>query len=94
MQVLIRVLRAGINPVETYIRAGAYPRLPSLPFTPGGDAAGVVERAGSAVAGLREGDRVFCLKAATGTYARHAVADQGTTFRSVEDFLNIILNNS
>lgn len=42
-QVLIRVRAAGINPVETYIRAGHYAALPQLPYTPGTDAAGVME---------------------------------------------------
>ena len=42
-QVLVRVKAAGVNPVDTYIRAGAYARKPNLPYTPGMDAAGVVE---------------------------------------------------
>jgi NADPH:quinone reductase len=41
-QVLIRVHAAGVNPVETYMRAGNYARLPSLPWIPGNDGAGVV----------------------------------------------------
>ena len=40
---LVRISAAGVNPVETYIRAGAYATLPQLPYTPGGDAAGTVE---------------------------------------------------
>lgn len=40
---------AGINPVDTYIRAGTYARKPELPFTPGSDVGGVVEEVGSAV---------------------------------------------
>ncbi|KAK1879754.1 Quinone oxidoreductase [Dissostichus eleginoides] len=42
-QVLIRVHACGVNPVETYIRAGTYPRKPPLPYTPGTDVAGVVD---------------------------------------------------
>merc|ERR1719341_219750 len=34
-QVLVRVIFAGVNPVETYIREGQYSRLPELPYTPG-----------------------------------------------------------
>ena len=41
---MIRLHAAGVNPVETYIRAGAYARLPELPFTPGNDGAGVIEQ--------------------------------------------------
>ncbi len=78
---LIRVSHAGVNPVETYIRAGTYPALPPLPFTPGGDGAGVVEAVGADVRKVAPGDRVFCLKSATGTYAKHAVCEQTTVFK-------------
>ena len=40
-QVVVRVHAAGVNPVETYIRSGVYALKPPLPYTPGGDAAGV-----------------------------------------------------
>ena len=41
-QILVQIRAAGVNPVETYIRAGVYPRKPALPYTPGSDGAGVV----------------------------------------------------
>jgi NADPH2:quinone reductase len=47
-EILVRVSAAGVNPVETYIRAGVYAELPGLPYTPGSDAGGVVMAAGSA----------------------------------------------
>lgn len=34
-EAVIQVKAVGVNPVETYIRAGTYARKPSLPFTPG-----------------------------------------------------------
>ena len=46
VQVLIKVHAAGVNPVDTYIRSGAYARLPDLPYTPGVDAAGIIETVG------------------------------------------------
>ena len=45
-QVLVRIRAAGVNPVETYIRSGTYHRRPALPYTPGDDAAGIVDAAG------------------------------------------------
>jgi NADPH:quinone reductase len=74
-QVLIRVHAAGVNPVDTYIRAGLYARKPSLPYTPGSDIAGVVERVGSGVSRVRQGDRVYA-HAAVGGYAELAVCDE------------------
>jgi len=67
-QVLIRMPAAGVNPVETYIRAGTYPRKPALPFTPGNDGAGVVEQVK-----LRPGDRVYTAGSISGTYAECAL---------------------
>ena len=42
-------MTTGVNPVDTYIRAGTYANKPSLPYTPGNDASGVVEEVGSGV---------------------------------------------
>src|SRR2546425_10835577 len=58
-QVLVRVRAAGVNPVETYIRAGSYARLPSLPYIPGTDFAGTIEAVGSEVKKFEPGDRVY-----------------------------------
>lgn len=68
-QVLVRVKAAGINPVDTYIRAGAYARKPDLPYTPGTDAAGVVEAVGANVQGFKPGDRVYTNGSITGVCA-------------------------
>ncbi|MFN7141087.1 MAG: NADPH:quinone reductase [Limisphaerales bacterium] len=74
-QVLIRVKAVGINPVETYIRSGAYAALPPLPYTPGKDCAGIIEQVGANVKELRTGDRVFTSGSVTGTYAELTVCD-------------------
>jgi NADPH:quinone reductase-like Zn-dependent oxidoreductase len=50
-QVLVRIHAVGVNPVETYIRAGTYARKPALPFTPGNDGAGVIEDVGPLLPG-------------------------------------------
>jgi NADPH2:quinone reductase len=68
-QVVVATIAIGVNPVETYIRAGKYgPR--SFPFTPGSDAAGVVEQVGAGVSGFKPGDRVYVYGSLTGTYAQ------------------------
>jgi len=58
-QALVRVRAAGVNPVDTYIRAGRYAHMPAMPYIPGGDAAGVVEAVGKDVTNVTVGDRVY-----------------------------------
>lgn len=72
-QVLLRVRAAGVNPVDTYIRSGKYARLPQLPYTPGTDGAGVVEKTGENASGLAIGNRVWFSGTSTGAYAEYAV---------------------
>ena len=72
-EVLVRIHAVGVNPVETYIRAGTYARLPELPYTPGNDAAGVVEQVGADVSEFKTGDRVYTAGSVSGTYAEFAL---------------------
>jgi NADPH:quinone reductase len=74
-QLLIRVQAVGVNPVETYIRAGAYARKPNLPYTPGSDVGGTVERAGAGVTAFKPGDRVYT-QGAAGGYAEFLVCEE------------------
>jgi NADPH2:quinone reductase len=80
-QVLVRVHAAGVNPVETYVRAGTYARKPALPFTPGGDAAGVVQALGAGAAQFKVGDRVYAFGSHSGAYAQQLVAAEGQLAR-------------
>jgi len=73
-QVLVRVRAAGVNPYDTYMRAGTYAIKPHLPYTPGSDAAGTVEALGSGVAKVKVGDRVYTAQTLTGAYAEYALA--------------------
>src|SRR5262249_43143180 len=75
-QVLVRMHAIGVNPVETYIRAGTYARLPQLPYTPGNDGAGVVERIGSGGTEFKPGDRVYTAGSLSGTYAEFALCQK------------------
>ena len=76
-EVVIGVKAAGINPADTYMRGGAYAVKPALPYTPGGDAAGVILSLGAGVEGLSVGDRVLCGTVLganmTGCYAEQVV---------------------
>merc|ERR1719510_434090 len=74
-QVLVSCKVAGVNPVETYIREGQYSRLPDLPYIPGSDAAGVIEKLGSDVQGLSVGQRVFVTGRNSGAYAEAIVTE-------------------
>jgi len=75
-EVLVRVHAAGVNPVETYLRSGAYTRKPTLPWTPGTDGAGIVEALGPNVDRVRVGERVYVAGSRTGTYAEKCVCAQ------------------
>lgn len=58
-EVVVRVRAVGVNPVDTYIRAGAYGASVKVPYTPGSDAGGTVEAVGPEVKHVRPGDRVY-----------------------------------
>ncbi len=69
-EVQVRIGAAGLNFIDVYHRLGSYP-LP-LPFTPGMEAAGVVEAVGPGVSHLRPGDRVaYAME--RGAYAEYAL---------------------
>ncbi len=72
-QVVVRVKAAGVNPVDTYVRSGSYPTKPALPYTPGIDAAGVVESVGQGVTSVAAGDRVYVAGTVSGAYAEFAL---------------------
>jgi NADPH2:quinone reductase len=82
-QALVRIHAVGVNPVETYVRSGAYAQLPTLPYIPGADGAGVVKALGPGVKDLKVGDRVYVTGTAgarmTGVYAELAVCNVGQT---------------
>jgi len=77
-QVLVRVRAVGVNPVDTYVRKGAYARRPKLPYTPGADAAGIVQAVGHGVVRFVPGQRVYITGTVAGAYgacAELAVCD-------------------
>ena len=73
-EVVVRVKAAGINPYDTYMRAGAYgARNPILPYTPGSDAAGFIDAVGPDVNQPAIGTRVFTTGTVSGAYAELAL---------------------
>ncbi len=83
-QVVISVKAAGVNPFETYIRAGSYASMPTLPYTPGVDGAGVVLSIGTGVTKLKTGDRVYFIGALSGSYAEQALASESNIYPLAE----------
>ena len=75
-QVLVKIEAAGVNPVDTYLRTGIHAHAPKLPYTPGKDAAGVVEAVGSGVNAYKPGDRVYTAGSVTGTYAEYSLCSE------------------
>jgi NADPH2:quinone reductase len=75
-QVLVRNHAVGVNPVDTYLRANVDNRGPKLPYTPGSDAAGVVEAVGTGVTRVKPGERVYVAGTASGAYAEMSVCGQ------------------
>src|SRR5215831_17528856 len=71
-QVVVRIHAVGVNPVETYIRSGIYPK-PPTPYTPGADGAGVVTAVGEGVSRVAVGTRVYTAGSLSGTYAEQAL---------------------
>src|SRR4051794_17635215 len=57
--ILIKILAAGINRLEHYLREGSYSRSLKLPLVLGSDAAGEVAGIGEDVTGFRIGERVI-----------------------------------
>ena len=75
-QVLVKVEAAGVNPVDTYLRTGIHAHAPKLPYTPGKDAAGVVEAVGPEAAKFKPGDRVYTADSLTGTYSEYTLCSE------------------
>lgn len=60
-EVLLQVHAAGVNFPDTLIIEGKYQFKPPFPFSPGGEAAGVVGAVGEKVSHVKPGDRVMAL---------------------------------
>ena len=73
-EVVVDVEAAGLNFPDTLIIRGEYQFRPDLPFTPGGEAAGVVAAVGDGVGNVAVGDRVIAM-GPHGAFAEQWVVD-------------------
>ena len=67
-EVRVRVLAAGVSLPDVMAREGIHPETPSVPFTPGWDLVGRVDRVGQGVTGIVPGQIVAAMPI-SGSYA-------------------------
>jgi len=83
-QVLVKVVAVTVNPVDTYIRSGAYPIPLPRPFIIGRDLVGIVEAVGRGVTRFAPGQRVWCNNQGyggrQGTFAEFVAVDEGLLY--------------
>src|SRR5437762_1720532 len=60
-EVRVRVLAAGVSLPDVMMREGIHPETPRVPFTPGWDLVGVVDRLGVGISGIEPGQMVAAL---------------------------------
>lgn len=74
-EVRVRVLAAGVSLPDLLMREGVHPETPRLPFTPGWDLVGIVDRVGRGVAAIEPGQTVAALPI-SGAYAQFVCLPQ------------------
>lgn len=77
-EVLIKVHSCGVNFADTLARKNQYVYTPTLPFTPGAEVAGTIEKLGADVRGFSVGQRVVAFTT-DGGYAEYAIATSNLT---------------
>lgn len=78
-ELLVRVVAAGVNPVDAKVRSGMFGKGGPLPAIPGYDVSGVIERVGAGVTRFKAGDEVFAYLSLQrgGGYAEYAIVKEG-----------------
>jgi len=77
-QVVVSVKACGVNFPDTLIIQGKYQFKPELPFSPGGEVAGVVKEVGAGVSRVKPGDRVIAFNT-WGGFAEEIAVDAERT---------------
>ena len=73
-QVRLRVEAAGVNFPDSLIIQNLYQFKPPLPFSPGSEAAGIIDAVGEGVDGFKPGDRAVAMTG-HGCYAEYVIAN-------------------
>ncbi len=85
-QVLVKIMYAGVNMVDTVERRGLFQDTPrTTPYTPGLEASGTVEAVGPEVTRFQKGDRVAYMQFLTDSYAEYAVVSADMLFKLPDD---------
>jgi NADPH2:quinone reductase len=74
-KVRVRVLAAGVSLPDVMAREGMHPETPRVPYTPGWDLVGVVDRLGDGVSGIESGEIVAAMPI-SGAYAEYVCLPQ------------------
>jgi NADPH2:quinone reductase len=95
-EVRVRVLTAGVSLPDVMMREGIHPETPRVPFTPGWDLVGVVDRLGDGVSGIKPGEIVAALPI-SGAYAELVCLPQSELVRTpsgldAAEAVSVILN--
>ena len=80
-QVRIDIEACGVNFPDTLIIEDKYQFKPPLPFSPGGEVAGVVDKIGSNVKGVKLGDKVMAMTLSGGFSEQILVDASGLLYR-------------
>jgi NADPH:quinone reductase-like Zn-dependent oxidoreductase len=79
-EILVRVIAAGVNPVDGMIRSGMFAKgeKATSPIIPGGDISGIVEKTGTGITKFKAGDPIYAYLSLrrNGGYAEYAVATE------------------
>jgi len=82
-EILVRVIAAAVNPVDTYVRQGMFAKrgMDNRPAILGYDIAGIVNETGANARRFKKGDAVYCYLSVMrgGGYAEFAVAKESET---------------
>jgi NADPH2:quinone reductase len=74
-EVLVKVLAAGVSLPDVLAREGVHPETPRVPYTPGWDLVGTVDRLGEGVTGFEPGQNVAAMPI-HGCYAQYVCVSQ------------------